>query len=237
MKAFSPIFSRELSGFARSPVSYLIAALVVLVAGVLAFPPGVESGGVLRQASGYLRAWPWLMAGLGAAFGARLWAPELRSGSLLRILSEPTPLWHVACAKIAAAWLAALYVAGLALSPAISAVVLGRLDGGLVFSSAISAALLLGAFTALGAAASAVTRDETSAFVLALGVALGLVALTDPPAGAPAWIEGLGVFSPAIGFAAARHGVLELAGLVQSLVLLLVGGVFSIIALEARRAG
>lgn len=237
MKAFSPIFARELSGFARSPLAYLIAAMLALAAGVLALPPGGDSGGVLRDATGYLRSWPWLMAGLGSAFGARLWARELRAGSLLRILSEPTPLWHVASAKIAAAWLAALCVASVVVAPAMSAMVIDRLDGGRLFASAVSAACLLGAFTALGAAASAATRDEASAFVLAVTAALGLVALTDPPFGAPAWMEELALLSPAIGFAAARQGVLEMAGLFQSLGMLLVSGALSIIALEARRAG
>lgn len=237
MKAFSPVFARELGGFARSPVTYLIASLLALVCGVLAMPPGGEGGGVLRDSAGYLRWWPWLLAGLGAAFGARVWARELRAGSLLRILSEPTPLWQLTCAKIAAAWLAALCASIVVVAPAVSAAVLGRLDIGELIAAVISAVLLLGAFTALGAAASAAAHDEAAAFALASIVTLALVAMTDPPVGAPGWIEGLAQLSPVDGFTAARQGVLEMAGLFQSLGVLVMGGLISIIALEARRAG
>ena len=235
MKAFSPVFSRELAGFARSPLSYLITALLALVCGMLAFPPG--GGGVLQDGAGYLRAWPWLLAGLGTAFGARVWARELRAGSLLRVLSEPTPLWHLACAKIMAAWALALCAALVVFAPAVSAAWLGRVDGGGLIAAILSAALLLGAFVALGAAASATAHDEAFAFALAFAVAICLVVVTDPPAGAPLWLEELAQFSPVIGFGAARQGVLELGGLFQSLAAMVTGGLLSIIALEARRAG
>lgn len=237
MKAISPVFARELAGFARSPLTYLIAAALGLAAGVLALPPHGESGGVLRDGAGYVRWWPWLLAGLGAAFGARVWARESRTGSLWVILSQPTPLWHLAGAKIAAAWLAALCASGVVFAPAISAAVLGRLEFGELLCAMLSAALLLGAYTALGTAASAAARDEAGAFALALVGTLGLVALTDPPAAAPAWIESVAQLSPVASFTAARQGVIELVGLVQSLAVLVLCGGLSIIALEARRAG
>ncbi len=235
MKAFPQVFARELAGFARSPLTYLIMALLGLISGMLAFPPG--GGGVLHDPAGYLRAWPWLLAGLGTAFGARVWARELRAGSLMRVLSEPTPLWHLACAKILAAWVLALCAALLVFAPAISAAWLGRVDGGGLIAAVLSAALLLGAFVALGAAASATAHDEAFAFALALGVTICLVVVTDQPAGAPLWLEELAQFSPVIGFEAARQGVLELGGLFQSFAAMIAGGVLSIIALEARRAG
>lgn len=235
MKAFPPVFARELAGFARSPLTYLIMALLGLISGMLAFPPG--GGGVLQDSSGYLRAWPWLLAGLGTAFGARVWARELRAGSLLRVLSEPAPLWHLACAKILAAWVVALCAALVVYAPALSAAWLGRVDGGALIAAIFSAALLLGAFVALGAAASAAAHDEAFAFALAFAVTLCLVVVTDPPAGAPIWLEDFAQFSPVIGFEAARQGVLELGGVFQSVAAMIAGGLLSIIALEARRAG
>ncbi|MBX9910676.1 MAG: hypothetical protein K2Z25_18460, partial [Beijerinckiaceae bacterium] len=76
-----------------------------LAAGLAAFPPTALADGLIADASDYTGLWPWLLCPLGAAFGARLWARERRAGSIVLLLSQPTPLWVIAAAKFAAAWL------------------------------------------------------------------------------------------------------------------------------------
>lgn len=237
MNGFSVLFLRELRGFAVSPSSYLAAAVFTAVAGLLAFPPGAVEGGVAADPTGYTALWPWLLAPLGAALGARLWARERRTGSIDLLLSQPTPIWLAGLAKFLAAWVA-MATCLLALAPIFAAARLAApQDGGALLGLVLGALALGGFYVAVGAAASSLVAQEPAAFGMALlaGLIITLPAL--PPAGAPEWLAEFRSWSPASGFLLARLGVLQAADMFLALAGMGLCLGLSIIAIELRRAG
>lgn len=237
MSAFGVLFARELRGFLVSPWTYLAGALFALAAGLAAFPPTALADGLIADASDYTGLWPWLLCPLGAAFGARLWARERRAGSIVLLLSQPTPLWVIAAAKFAAAWL--LVVCSLLLlAPLwILAGMLVPLDLGALAGAYLGGALLGGVYVAIGAAASALAVEEPTALALAVAAGALVTAPAQPPPGAPGWLAALADWSPAAAFAQARFGVLQLADMFLVLAAM---GLFlglSIIAVVLRRVG
>jgi ABC-2 type transport system permease protein len=237
MSAFGVLFARELRGFLVSPWSYLASALFLLAAGLAAFPPTALAEGVVADASDYTGLWPWFLCPLGAALGARLWARERRAGSIVLLLSQPTPLWLIALAKFAAAWL--LVVGSLALLAPVwlAAAMVVPLDVGALLGAYLGGALLGGVYVAIGAAASALAVEEPTALALAVAAGALVTAPAQPPLGAPAWLASLADWSPAAAFAQARFGVVQLADMFLMLAAIGLFLGFSIIAVVLRRVG
>lgn len=237
MNTFVVLFLRELQGFATAPWTYLAAAFFTGSAGLLAFPPGAFDRGITTDPAGFTAVWPWLLAPLGAALGARLWARERRTGSLLLLLSQPVPLWLAVLSKFLAAW-CVLVVCVLALLPLWAAASLAApMDFGALLGASLGAILLGGVHVAVGAAASALVAQETSAFTLAVLIGLAITAPALPPAGAPSWLTAAGAWSPASGFAVARLGVLQAGDLYLALAAIGLCLGLSILAVNLRRAG
>lgn len=237
MTAFSALLARELRCFGLAPSTYLIAALFAVAAGLLAFPPGNFTSGLLADPIGYARAWPWLLGGLGVALGARMWAREVRRGSFVLLLSQPTPLWLVGLAKFLAAWAVAACGVVILIPLLVTAGVVAEIDLGASVAALFGALLLTGFYVAVGAAASAAANDEPTALAIGGAVAAGLTLWASPPAGWPAWLAGYAEWSPAASFTSARLGVLQISELFHALASTVLFLALAWIAVDARRAG
>jgi ABC-2 type transport system permease protein len=172
MSAMSTIFKRELEGYFATPVAYVFLVIFLLLSGLLTFWIGqwFESG----QASllSFFGFHPWLYLVLMPAIAMRMWAEERNTGSIELLLTLPVTLKDAVLGKFLAAWSFAGVALLLTFPMWFLVNYLGEPDNGVILASYIGSWLMSGAFLAIGACMSAVTRSQVIAFVLTVVVGL-----------------------------------------------------------------
>jgi len=164
---------------------------------------------------------PWLFLVLMPAIGMRLWAEERRSGTIELLMTLPVSPWALVIGK----WLAAWVFAGLALlltTPLLITVnYLGSPDNGVIFASYLGSWLMAGAFLAIAACVSALTKNQVLAFIGAVVVGFVFVmagfdlVLSAVRGWAPQpVIEAIGSMSFISHFQRITEGVLEVPALI-----------------------
>jgi ABC-2 type transport system permease protein len=180
VRTFLVLWRRELLAYALSPTAYLVAVLFLAVTGAgfwilvaaLAAGPGSAAGAT------ELLGWVFLLTLLAAAplLTMRLFAEERRSGTFETLMTAPVREVEVVLAKYAGAvaFFAAMLAPTLAYGPllrAMSAVPPPADPAAL--AGVYAGALLVGAFfLALGLLASALTRSQIGAGLLAFAAIL-----------------------------------------------------------------
>lgn len=221
MTAAWAVFRRELAAYFATPLAYIFIIVFLVLAGLLTFFLGnfFERGRADLQP--FFSFHPWLYLFLIPAVSMRLWAEERKSGTIELLLTLPIPVWAAVLGKFAAAW-AFCGVALLLTFPFPIAVnILGAPDNGVILAGYLGSWLLAGAYLAVGAAASALTRNQVIAFVLGaaacflLTVAGTPVALGMMTSWAPTpLIDAVAAMSVLSRFQAVARGVIELSDLV-----------------------
>lgn len=206
MRAMLAVVKRELGSYFATPVAYVFIVIFLVLAGVFTFAQELgqlyERGQAdMRPFFGYL---PWLYLFLAPAVTMRLWAEERRGGTIEMLSTLPIPPWAAVVGKFLAAW--AFLLAGLVLTiPVwITVTYLGKPDHGTIAAGYLGAALMAGAFLAIGACISALTKSQVIAFVLTVVVCFGFML-----AGYP-FVQGLvqGWAHPGVGEMIARFSFL-----------------------------
>ncbi|MBC6406423.1 MAG: heme exporter protein CcmB [Rhodospirillales bacterium] len=166
---------RELLSSFTSPLAYIFLCLFLALAAALTF----YLGGFFARGQADLEAFfafhPWLYLLLIPALSMRLWAEERKTGSFEFLMTLPIATAEAVAGKFLAAWI----FAGIALlltGPIWATVIwLGAPDNGAIAAAYLGSWLMAGAFLALGSLASALSRNQVVAFVLA--AALGFLFL------------------------------------------------------------
>lgn len=215
-RALSAVFKRELGGYFATPVAYVFIVVYLFLAGVFAFSIGqlFERGQAdLQPLFGFL---PWLFLFLIPAVSMRLWSEERRGGSIELLLTLPVPTWCAVLGKYLAAWVFTIVALALTFPAWITVAVLGDPDNGAILTGYFGAALMGGAFLAIGSCVSALTRSQVIAFVVSAVVCLlfvlaGYGPVTDFFSGwAPGWlVEAVGSFGFQQRFDSFAKGVLD----------------------------
>jgi ABC-2 type transport system permease protein len=221
------IFNRELASYFTTPLAYVFIVIFLLLAGILAFFVGdfFERGQADLQA--FFTFHPWLYLVLVPALSMRLWAEERKTGTIELFLTLPIRLGEAVLGKFLAAW----FFAGIALALTfpfwLTVNFLGQPDNGVILAGYAASWLMAGAILAIGAAVSALTKNQviafivTAALVFILTVAgtstvLGLLRGWAPEALINA-VAGASIFGH---FAAITRGVVDLRDLVYFLSLM-----------------
>lgn len=168
MKDISAIFEREFRAYFATPLALVFIVIFVALTGVFAF----NVGGLFERGQADLKPFftyhPWLFLFLVPAVAMRLWAEERKSGTIEILLTLPIPIWAIVVGK----YLAALMFVALALALTVPVWVtvnfLGDPDNGVIVASYFASLMTAAAFLAIGAAVSALTRNQVIAFVLTL---------------------------------------------------------------------
>ncbi len=114
------------------------------------------------------------------AITMRLWAEERRLGTIELLLTLPITQTQAVLGKFLAAW-AFCAIALLLTFPFVIAVnILGSPDNGVIASGYLGSLLIAGAFLSVGAAMSALTRNQVIAFVLAVAVCFVFAVASNP---------------------------------------------------------
>jgi len=222
------IFSRELAGYFTTPLAYVFIVIFLALAGVLAFFVGdfFERGQADLQA--FFTFHPWLYLVLVPALSMRLWAEERKTGTIELFLTLPIRLGEAVLGKFLAAW----FFAGIALALTfpfwLTVNFLGQPDNGVILAGYGASWLMAGAILAIGAAVSALTKNQVIAFIVSAAVVflltvagtstvLGLLRGWAPESLINA-VAGASIFGH---FAAITGGVVDLRDLVYFLSLMI----------------
>ena len=170
MRPALTVARRELAGYFATPVAYVFIVIFLVLAGVLTFTLGNFFARGQADLLPFFSFVPWLFLFLVPALTMRLWAEERRLGTIELLLTLPLPQWQAVLGKFLAAWAFCGIALALTFPLWITVNVLGAPDNGVILAGYIGSLLVAGAYLAVGAAVSALTKNQVVAFVLAVAL-------------------------------------------------------------------
>ena len=234
------IFRREFQAYFDSSIAYIFM-IVFLLASTWLFMVGFFLSG-LADMRGYFDTLPWFALFFLPAVSMRLWAEDLRTGTMELLMTLPMRTWELVLGKyLAALAFYAITLAGTLVIPVVLALV-GDPDGGALVGGYLAALMLGGLYLAIGIFVSGLFKDQIAAFVVSLMLCLfmyfsgigSVVATTD------GWISGLGTFlernvAVTSHFAEVQRGIIDLRNLVYFVSMTVLFLVLNTLSLEGRR--
>ena len=165
MRPIMLVFRRELAAYFATPVAAVfLIVFLALSAGMTFLMSGFFDRGE-ADLSGFFFWHPWLFLVLMPAIAMRLWAEERRSGTIELLMTLPVEPWKIVVGKWLAAWVFAAIALALTTPLWITVNVLGKPDNGVILCSYLGSWLMAGAFLALSAAISGLTKSQVLAFI------------------------------------------------------------------------
>lgn len=166
MKAVGTIFHRELASYFSTPVAYVFIVMFLVLTGVFTFYIGNFYERGQADLIPFFSFHPWLYLFLVPAITMRLWAEERKSGTIELLLTLPVSMYQVVLGKFLAAWAFTGIALMLTFPVWVTVNYLGDPDNGVILAAYLGSFLMAGGFLAIGAAISAVTRNQVVAFIL-----------------------------------------------------------------------
>src|SRR5216110_1961149 len=204
MNAVLTIARRELKALFDHPTAYILLVVFTGVNGFLFFRD-VDMYGVasLRPMLDLL---PWLLLFLAPAVTMRALAEDARSGTLEVVLAQPITELELLLGKYTGQLLFLLIALALTLAIPFGLALGAKVQAGVVLAQYFGSALLVAGLAAVGVWASSVTRNQITAFILAVAVmfVLILVGLDPLLVGLP---PGLGAVAAALGVLSHFSGI------------------------------
>src|SRR5436190_1112777 len=175
------IAKRELGGYFASPVAYVFIVIFLLLCGFFTF----MLGGFFERKEASLVSFflwhPWLYLFLVPAVGMRMWSEERRLGTMELLLTMPITAWQAIVGKFLASWVFLLLALVLTFPVVITVNYLGHPDNGVILCGYVASFLLAGAYLAVSAMTSAMTRNQVVSFIIAVVICLFLILAGWPP--------------------------------------------------------
>ena len=180
MRPTLTVAGRELRAYFATPVATVFIVIFLVLQGALTFNLGQFFDRGQADLNPFFTFIPWVFLLLIPAITMRLWAEERRLGTIELLLTLPITQGQAVLGKFLAAW-AFCAIALLLTFPFVIAVnILGAPDNGVIASGYIGCLLVAGAFLSVGAAMSALTRNQVIAFVLAVAVCFVFAVASNP---------------------------------------------------------
>ena len=164
------IVRRELASYFATPLAYVFIVIFLALAGSLAFFVGNFFDRGQADLQPFFTFHPWLYLVLIPALAMRLWAEERKSGTIELLLTLPISMTEAVVGKFLASWAFAGIALALTAPFWITVNYLGHPDNGVILASYIASFLMAGAFLAIGACLSALTKNQVIAFVVTAAV-------------------------------------------------------------------
>jgi ABC-2 type transport system permease protein len=214
------IFKRELRAYFTTPLAYVFIVIFLALTGSFTF----FLGGFFERGQADLSAFfvfhPWLYLFLVPAIAMRLWAEERRTGTIELLMTLPTTTFAAVLGKFLAAWLFAGIALALTFPIWLTVNWLGDPDNGVILLSYVGSWVMAGAFIAIGACVSALTKNQVIAFVVGAAVCflflmsgVDLVLAAFRPWAPPLVVDTVASFSFLTHFGELMKGVVDLATL------------------------
>ncbi len=170
MRHIAVIVRRELASYFATPLAYVFIVIFLVMAGSLAFFVGNFFDRSQADLQPFFNFHPWLYLVLIPALAMRLWAEERKSGTIELLLTLPISMTEAVIGKFLASWIFAGIALALTAPFWITVNYLGHPDNGVILASYIASFLMAGAFLAIGACLSALTKNQVIAFVVTAAV-------------------------------------------------------------------
>jgi ABC-2 type transport system permease protein len=214
------IFKRELRAYFTTPLAYVFIVIFLALTGSFTF----FLGGFFERGQADLSAFfvfhPWLYLFLVPAIAMRLWAEERRTGTIELLMTLPTTTFAAVLGKFLAAWLFAGIALALTFPIWLTVNWLGDPDNGVILVSYLGSWVMAGAFIAIGACVSALTKNQVIAFVVGAAVCflflmsgVDLVLAAFRPWAPPLVVDTVASFSFLTHFGELMKGVVDAATL------------------------
>lgn len=169
------ITRRELANYFTTPVAYVFIVIFLALTGIFTF----YLGGLYERGQADLQPFfmyhPWLYLFLIPALSMRLWSEERKSGTIELLMTLPISTWEAVLGKFIAAWAFTSLALVLTFPVWITVNYLGDPDNAVIFAGYLGSLLMAAAFLAVGAAISALTRNQVIAFVVSVVLCFGFI--------------------------------------------------------------
>ena len=221
MSGFTATYRRELAAYFATPLAYVFLAVFLLALGVFTWEASRFFDTNAADLSPFFVWHPWLYVIFLPALAMRLWADERTAGTDELLLSLPMGMPGLVLGKLFAAWTVAGVGLVFTFPMWVTVNFLGAPDNAAIFLTYLVSFLMAGAYVSIGAAVSALTKSQVTAFVISVVVAFVFTA-----AGWPLVLSGVksvfgngfadivGQFSFLSQFEGAQRGVLELRAVI-----------------------
>lgn len=243
MKGTWTVFKRELKGYFTTPVAFVFLVIFLILSGVFTWSLGGFYESEQADLQRFFVFHPWLYLALIPALSMRLWAEERRSGTIELLLTLPISMIGAVIGKFLAAWVFCGVALLLTMTNWWSVSYLGDPDHGVIIASYFGSFLMAGAYLAIGSAASALSKNQVTAFVLSFTICLlfvlaGYSAVLDAISGwAPTWlVDQVRNFSFQSHFEQVTRGVIAARDLVFFLSVMAVFLFANAVIVEQRKA-
>ena len=244
MRNILTIAKRELRGYFSSPVAFVFIVIFLMLSGFFTFMVAgfFERGEANLQA---FFAWhPWLYLFLVPAVGMRMWSEERRLGTIELLLTMPITPWQAIVGKFLASWAVVALALALTFPVVLTVNHLGSPDNGVILGGYIGSLLMAGAYLAISAMTSAMTRNQVVSFIVAVVLSLFLILAGYPPVtnmlvtwAKPWLVDGIATFSVMTHFESIQKGVLDSRDVLYFLSVMVFSLFTTSVVIRAHRAG
>ncbi len=217
MSGFGAAYRRELGAYFATPMAYVFLAVFLLALGLFTWEAGRFFDTGVADLQPFFMWHPWLYMIFLPALAMRLWADEASDGTDELLLSLPVGIPGLVLGKLLAAWTVAAVGLVLTLPMWVSVNFLGPADNTAIALTYFVSLLMAGAYLSIGAAVSALTGSQVTAFVISVVIAFvftaagwPLVLSTVQGLFGTAFADLVARFSFITQFEGAQRGVLEL---------------------------
>ena len=193
MRAINIVMKRELDSYFSTHLAYVFILIFLMLSGVFTFYLGSFYERGQADLLPFFNFHPWLYLFLVPALSMRLWAEELKSGSIELLLTLPVTIVDAVVGKFLAAWIFAGISLMMTFPLWLTVNYLGDPDNGVIFTSYIGSWLMAGSFLAIGSCMSALSKSQVIAFILC-----GVVCLLFVLAGYPLVLNSIKTWVPLV---------------------------------------
>jgi len=161
------VFRREFGAYFSTPLAYVFIVIFLGLSGAFTFFMGYFFERGQADLQSFFGFHPWLYLVFVPAVSMRLWAEERKGGTIELLMTLPISTTQAVIGKFLAAW-AFIAVALLLTFPIwITVNYLGQPDNGVILAGYLGSVIMAGAYLAVGACVSAITKNQVVAFILA----------------------------------------------------------------------
>ena len=193
MRAINIVMKRELDSYFSTHLAYVFILIFLVLSGFFTFYLGNFYERGQADLLPFFNFHPWLYLFLVPALSMRLWAEELKSGSIELLLTLPVTIVDAVVGKFLAAWIFAGISLMMTFPLWLTVNYLGDPDNGVIFTSYIGSWLMAGSFLAIGSCMSALSKSQVIAFILC-----GVVCLLFVLAGYPLVLNSIKTWVPLV---------------------------------------
>ena len=193
MRIINIVMKRELDSYFSTHLAYVFILIFLVLSGVFTFYLGSFYERGQADLLPFFNFHPWLYLFLVPALSMRLWAEELKTGSIELLLTLPVTVVDAVAGKFLAAWIFAGISLMMTFPLWLTVNYLGDPDNGVIFTSYLGSWLMAGSFLAIGSCMSALSKSQVIAFILC-----GVVCLLFVLAGYPLVLNSIKTWVPLI---------------------------------------